>query len=192
MMFKIIIFLFTISVFSSCTTINNTKDEEATPWKLLLDNKTYIAKQLIKYGRQPITFISTHQELGKAIDTSYISGTQINWELYVKPFAEASLYDSIYDRKYRVTQLVDSSSATVQLTYLPSFSNLEVQKMFIAIDEMDNKINNIYIERKKSEFFKTTYYKILYNPGKQIQLQTETKPLFGKKTYTIDQLIFMI
>jgi hypothetical protein len=138
------------------------------------------------YSGEPIFIVKTVRT-EKRLDSSYTNSDTLNWGNIFRIFFETDIGDRKFLGKYDFSQFVDSMEGTRNFYYKALDEDLFTQKLLITINMTNNKIKGIYIQTQKKTIFEESMQKLYYNPMKTIQIQTEVKPLFGAKNYTVVQ-----
>jgi hypothetical protein len=187
-MHKILLFFcFMLLTTSSCNT-NIPTDPKGFDWHLYLNTYQALMTDITTNGRKIIGFVETiHQQNGK-IDTNYLVGTQVDWNTYLKPFLAVNLNDSSYQGIYKMSQLSDTNTKTVDIHYDPMYDQLPVRKMIVKLNTENSDLQSMYAETDIKNVFSHYKQTILYRPGQMMQIVTTTFPMFGSMQRTAKQL----
>ena len=124
-------------------------------------------------------------------DSSYTNSDTINWTPIFKTFFETDISDRKFLGQYTFTQFDDNTDMTHNFFYQANDEDLFTQKFLITIDQQTTKVMGIYIETLDHGFWEDCTSKLYYNPLKTIQIQTDCKPRFGSKKFTVVEYDFM-
>ena len=124
-------------------------------------------------------------------DSSYTNSDTINWTPIFKTFFETDISDRKFLGQYTFTQFDDNTDFTHNFFYKANDEDLFTQKLLITIDQQTNKVIGIYMETLKHSFWDDCTQKLYYNPLKTIQMQSDCKPRFSSKKFTVVQYDFI-
>lgn len=142
------------------------------------DMKLILSDYLKPYEKAPNTFREVQWE-GKNRDTAFRSAADMPWKKIEETFLKANLFDSTLDRQYKIDVLTDTINSTMSMVYTSLKSANKAGKLVIKASLYDNKIRSLYTEVREAGFFTSTEYKLLYVPGKTIQIQELNKRPFS-------------
>jgi hypothetical protein len=125
-------------------------------------------------------------------DSSYTNSDTINWAPIFKTFFATDISDRKYLGQYNFNQFDDPQDLTHNFFYKAKEDDMFTQKLLITIDQQTSKCRGIYIETFEKSTFGETTQKLYYKPLRTIQIQTDSKPLFGKRKFTVQQWDFVL
>ena len=143
------------------------------------------------FAGEPILIIKSKREGKGKPDSSYTNSDTLNWAPIFETFFATDISDRKFLGQYTFTQFDDNVDFTHNFYYQANDKDLYTQKLLITIDAQSAKITGIYIETLKHSFLEDCTQKLYYNPLKTIQIQSDCKPRFGSKKFTMVQYDFM-
>jgi hypothetical protein len=141
-------------------------------------------------GEHYVILKTTRTGNGKT-DSSYTNSDTINWNPIFRTFFATDISDRKFLGQYTFSQFPDNLDGTMNLFYQATDPDLFTQKFLITIDQQSGIVNGIYIETLSHSFWDDVTQKLYYYPMKTIQIQTDDKPRFGSKKFTVVQYDFM-
>lgn len=154
------------------------------------DMQVILNDYLKPYEKAPNTFLEVQWE-GKTRDTTFRSANKMPWKMIEETFLQANLFDSTLDRQYKIDVLTDTINSTMSMVYTSLNPANKTGKLVIKASLYDNKIRSLYTEVRDAGFFTSTEYKLLYLPGKTIQIQEMKKRPFGKLRRKVSSWSFL-
>lgn len=142
------------------------------------DMQVILNDYLKPYEKAPNTFREVQWE-GKTRDTAFRSAADMPWKKIEETFLQANLFDSTLDRQYKIDVLTDTINSNMSMVYTSLNPANAATKLVIKASLYDNKIRSLYAEVRDAGFFASTEYKLLYLPGKTIQIQEMRKRPFS-------------
>lgn len=129
---------------------------------------------------EPFVYTKIHMIDDKK-DTSFVKGPSMPWKEIKETFLATNIYDSCFDQKYIIDVLQDTSTRAFTLHFKALSPELFTQIISINSNSDDRKIRSVYIETADPGLFSSTYQRLLFIPGKTIQIQERKKKLFSKE-----------
>ena len=177
-------------VFSSCR-----KKDKNDPYADVKGNyfsiKQYELDQWNTFSGEPFMIVKTLRTNNGKTDSLLTNSDTLNWAPIFKAFAETDISDRKYLGQYTFTQFDDNQDGTHNFYYEANDKDMFTQKLLLTIDQYNNKVKGIYIETIKKDIGGEHTQKLYYAPFKTIQIQTDTRSLFGGKKFTVEQYDFM-
>ncbi len=154
------------------------------------DLASLMQSDLIPYEKDPYSFkLITRTE--KSIDSSFLKASEIKWNEWNEPLQKANIYKKEFDNQYSISVTEDTIGATLTLVYTTLNSANFVQKMTITRSAAGDEIKHIYIEAKEVGLSTSEELKIIFVPGKMIQLHEQGKKAFAKNKRQVRSLYFL-
>ena len=125
------------------------------------------------------------------VDSGFTNTDTFSLAPVFKTFRESDISDRKFLGKYKFTQFDDPQDATHNFFYQAEDDELFTQKLLITLDMYNMKVRGIYIETFKKTALDECTQKLYYSPLKTIQIQTDDKPVFGKRKHTVANYDFM-
>jgi hypothetical protein len=172
-----------------CTPEQPPKHVSGFPYTYLLNTHKFLDGELKKYGKVQQQFVETTQQKQQK-DSNYYKGTQVDWPYFVQPFLDIDLHQAKFDSIYAMTQDVNTAAKQVTITYLPLYANLPLQKMYVVMNIETNNILSVYAETNYHKPWSQLQQKMLYNPGKMIQVSEYENGWFSAKKQQTKTLYF--
>jgi hypothetical protein len=139
---------------------------------------------------EPMVIVKTVKTNGKT-DSSYTNSDTLNWNPIFETFFKTDISDRKFLGKYNFNQFDDNVDQTHNFFYQAIDRDEYTQKLLITIDQQTQKVTGIYIETLEHTFWDDKIQKLFYSPMKTIQIQTDDKPKFGSKKYSVLQYDMM-
>jgi hypothetical protein len=145
------------------------------------------------YSGEPFVIKKTVRINNGPIDSSLTNSDTIAWAPIFKAFFETDISDRKFLGKYNFTQYDDNDDWTHNFFYQAKADedDLFTQKLLITMDQQTMKVKGIYVESIKKTFWSTVSQKLYYSPMNTIQIQTEEKPEWGGKKFTVVEYTFL-
>jgi len=140
--------------------------------------KSYVRGQIRLLYDQPITLDRIVWEGGDR-DSALLPITELDWDKVIPAFVKSDISAPEFIGQYRFSIADDDLTATRVLTYDALRPDLYTRIFQISTDVSNNLIRSIYIETRESGFWKKRSQKLLYVPGRVIQMQETEDPLIG-------------
>jgi hypothetical protein len=186
------IFIFTLLLFISACKPTLQTDTNGFDWHLYLDTYSTLMNDIVKYGTKIKGFTEVvHHVTGKP-DTNYLAGTMVDWDGYLQPFLSLNLYDSKYQGVYKMSQLIDTITKTVDIHYDALYENLPIRKMIVKLHSETSELQSVYAEKEMKGAFTKAEQTILYQTGSLLQIVDTKHSLTGKVSRTARQLNFIV
>jgi hypothetical protein len=102
-------------------------------------------------------------------------------------FIQSDISGAATNRFYKETSFADQSAPNVTLTYASTDKQLEVQRVDVIIRPdtlVNDKVQNIYIEKVSSKKDTSIVKKLLWNADRNFQIITTTQPPNGAPVTT--------
>lgn len=179
-----------VVLFSNCK-----KKEEKDDYSDVQGNyfsiNNFILDQWNNYGGAPFVIQKTIRENGKTLDSSYTNSDTLNWAPIFEQFSRTDISDRKNLGLYNFNQFDDEQDDTHNFFYMARDTDPFTQKLLVTVDRKNMKIKGIYIETYKKSALEETTEKLYYAPLKDIQLQTDVKPMMGDRTHTVIEYTFL-
>ena len=183
-----LLFVVLLAVFSSCK--EKTKAEVDPNIKgNYFSIKQFALDEWNTYSGESFVIIKSIRHDDK-IDSSFTSSDTLYWGEIFKIFFETDISDRKFLGQYKFSQF-DQEDGTHNLFYEALDDDLFTRKLLISIDNYSRKVKGIYIVTQKKSPFHEVLQKLYYSPLKEIQIQTDDKPLIGKKKFEVLTYDFM-
>lgn len=124
-------------------------------------------------------------------DSTLTRSDTLNWGDIFKVFFETDISDRKFLGQYTFSQFDDNSDETHNFYYKANDPDMFTQKLLITIDQFTNKVKGIYVETYKKTLWDECKQILLYSPMHTIQIQTDDKPVWGARKYTVLQYTFL-
>jgi hypothetical protein len=161
-------------------------------WHYYLNTYTTLMNDIVEYGSKITGFTEIkYNESGKS-DTSYLAGTMVDWDSYVKPFLALNLQEAKYQGVYTMSQMIDTNTKTVDIHYDPLFENLPIRKMIVKLNSQTSALQSVYAEQSIKNAFTKQEQTFLYQSGRLIQIVDTKHNATGAVSRTARQLNFMM
>lgn len=171
--------LFVISCTLLACSSNTTKPSGvASPDTGHYSVRSYIHGQILSLYGQP-TVLERRLITGAGLDSSLIPMAEADWNEVLPLFAESDISDPANNGLYDFSVADDNITGSRILTYTAKRPDLFTQLFQINTDPLNYKAKNIYIETRKSGFWRKQSHKLLYIPHTIIQIQETIDPLIG-------------
>ena len=168
----------------------DTKDPYADVQGNYFSIRQYALDQWNTFQGEPFTIVKT-VKINDNTDSNFTTSDTLNWGNIFKVFFETDISDRKFLGQYTFTQFDDNADGTHNFYYKANDLDLFTQKLLITIDQLNNKVKGIYIETYKKTLWDECKQTLLYAPMHTIQIQTDDKPIFGAKKYSVVQYTFM-
>lgn len=145
--------------------------------------------ELKKYGQEKNQFIEV-AKTNKQDDSTYLKGTQVDWQFYVQPFLKINLHNEKYDSVYHMAQDINTNTNEVTITYLPVYAHLPVKKIIIIMNINSGVVKSVYAETTYNATTSSTKQKILYQSGRLIQIIEDKDSWWSAAKTTIKTIYF--
>jgi hypothetical protein len=187
---QLFILLFVL-LLSACKPTLQT-DPKGFDWHLYLDTYGTFVNDIVKYGNKIKGFTEVvHNEKGKT-DTNYLAGTMVDWDGYLQPFLSLNMYDSKYQGVYKMSQLTDTITKTVDIHYDALYENLPIRKMIVKLHSETSELQSVYAEKAIKGAFTKEEQTILYQTGSLLQIVDTKHSMTGQVCRTARQLNFIL
>lgn len=140
----------------------------------------YAKDQWKTYHGQPFGIMKTVYFNGTA-DSVAGNAMELDWAPIFKVFFETDISDKKYIGQYDFSAFKDQQTATNTFYYEAKNKKLYTRKLQIIADEVNNKIESIYIEAGKQDRMGTRTVKLFYTPLKSISIQEMETSKTGQK-----------
>lgn len=140
--------------------------------------RSYISGQAIALSGQPLTLHRISRE-GDAYDSALVPIYGLNWKEVIERFAGSDISDRRFVGQYSFSISDDDLTATRVLTYTATRPDLFTRLFQINTDPENDRVKSIYIETRRSGFWRSLSQKLLYIPGNVVQVQETEDPLIG-------------
>jgi len=166
----------------------NTDDKKFANFSI----KNYELDQWNTWHGEPFVILKT-VTVDKKTDSSYTNSDTISWAPIFRAFAATDISDLEFSGKYNINSFEDPQDGTRNLFYQAKEEeeDLFTRKLLITFEPRNNMITGIYIETFKKYFMGEVTGKLYYSPMKTIQIQTDDKPLLGKRKLTVTEWNFL-
>ncbi len=151
--------------------------------------RAYARGQIGLLYDQPLTLYRVVRE-GDVVDSSLLPITQLNWKEVIPAFVQSDISAPRFIGQYRFSIADDNLTATRILSYEALRPDLFTRLFQINTDISNHMVKSIYVETRKSGFWKSTSQKLLYVPNRVIQIQETDDPLIGATTQRRIEYIF--
>lgn len=151
----------------------------------------FILDQWNNYTGAPFVIIKTTRVNSKTTDSSYTNSDTVSWAPIFDVFAKTDISDRKNLGQYNFNQFDDPQDGTHNFFYMAKDEELYTQKLLITLDQRTFKVKGIYIETMKKTALDECTHKLYYAPVQTIQIQTDDKPVFGKRVHTVEEYTFM-
>lgn len=151
--------------------------------------RRYILGQIEKLRGEPFVLTRTFTE-GARKDSAYVLLDSVNWKEIIPVFSASDISSPAYVGAYDFNSAEDAVTSSQVLTYSARRRDLFTQTFQITTDPLNFKVKSIYIETRKSGFWRSTSQKLLYVPMGVIQIQQTDDPLIGGTKQTRLELQF--
>jgi hypothetical protein len=186
----LLLFSFLVLFFlNSCKQESTPKHAEGFPFHYLLNTQEFMLGELKKYGQEKNQFIEV-AKINKQDDSTYLKGTQVDWQHYVQPFLKINLHSEKYDSVYHMAQDINTSTNEVTITYLPVYAHLPVKKIVIIMNINSGVIKSVYAETTYNATTSSTKQKILYQSGRLIQIIEDKDSWWSSAKTSIKTIYF--
>jgi len=178
-----------VLVFSSCK-----EKEKVNEFDNLKGNyfsiKQFALDEWNTFSGESFVIVKTVTENGKA-DSSFTNSDTINWSAIFKTFFETDISDRKFLGQYKFSQFDDDNDGSHDMLYEAIDDDVLTRKLLITLDRYSRKVTGLYVVTLRKSPFHEVMQKLYYNPLKTIQIQTDDKPLVGKKKFTVVTYDFM-
>ncbi len=186
-------YLIIITLLAACnSTPNLPTDMHGLPYKYYLDTDKMMQNAMMEYGTKIERVIEITRNHKGQIDSAYLSGTQVKWDEYIKPFTKINMHHQEYTGVYTMAQNIDTIKKTVDITYTPIYDNLPVRHMLVTLNTTTNAIKKVYAEVVYKNATAVTKQTLLYFPGSSIQVIEDKQGLSGNGGKTAKQLFLIL
>ena len=176
---------------AACGTSTNPTNPQGLDWHYYLDTHQTLMSDILKYGTKINRYVETIHHTNGKVDTNFLGGTMVNWDLYIKPFVAMNMRDSSFQGLYTMRQDIDTNTKTVDIRYDPLYENTPVRLMIVKMSTTTSEVESVYGELKNKGAFTVDEQKVLYHPGKLIQIVESKGILNGKQERSARQLDFI-
>ncbi len=165
--------------FSACSSKNPTPEagtgtDSTTHYAV----KNFVRGQILTMYGQPIVVERRFTD-GARTDSSFVPISEARWNELFPAVMDADISDPSFNGQYDFTVADEQLTGSRVLTYSAKRPDLFTQLFQINTDPLNFKVKSIYIETRKSGFWRKVARKILYVPFNIIQIQETDDPLIG-------------
>lgn len=141
--------------------------------------KQYAGDQIRMFYGSPFT-LYRFSHLNGARDSSLVSFFDMDWSSILKTFYAADIATRKMIGKYDFSVYDDATTGNRGYSYTANDPDVFTRLLQINTDPSNNRINNIYIETARKDFWGSKSQKLLYIPLRIIQIQETEGSLLGK------------
>jgi hypothetical protein len=187
---SILVIAITSIQYASCKKAE-TKDDYADVKGNYFSINQFILDEWNNYQGMPFVIIKTIRVDKGRTDSSYTNSDTINWAPIFYTFSATDISDRKNLGLYNFNQFDDDQDETHNFFYMAKEADQFTQKLLITINQINLKVKGIYIETFKKTVWSEVTQKLYYKPLQEIQIQTDTKQLFGDRKHTVQQWEFL-
>ena len=162
-----------------------TKDEFADIKGNYFSINQFIVDQWNNFDDMPFVIIKSTRVDGKTTDSVITNSDTLNWAQIFNIFSATDISDRKNLGLYNFNQFDDNQDNTHNFFYMAKDNDLFTQKLLITLDQRNMRVKGIYVETYKKTVFDECTQKLYYSPIQKVQIQTDDKPLFGKRKHTV-------
>ena len=162
-----------------------TKDEFADIKGNYFSINQFIVDQWNNFDDMPFVIIKSTRVDGKTTDSVITNSDTLNWAQIFNIFSATDISDRKNLGLYNFNQFDDNQDNTHNFFYMAKDNDLFTQKLLITLDQRNMRVKGIYVETYKKTVFDECTQKLYYSPIQNVQIQTDDKPLFGKRKHTV-------
>ncbi len=151
----------------------------------------FILDQWNNFVGAPFIITKTIRVNGTTTDSSYTNSDTLNWAPIFKTFSKTDISDRKNLGLYNFNQFDDPQDNTHNFFYMAKDNDLFTQKLLITLDQSSLRVKGIYVETYKKSVWTEVTEKLYYAPVKQVQIQTDEKPLLGSRKHTVTEYTFL-
>ncbi|HPI53417.1 MAG TPA: hypothetical protein PLU10_01925 [Chitinophagaceae bacterium] len=185
--FRIIVWVNFIALFAAC---KSSVEYHGASMKNYPDLANLVQSELLPFEKDPYSFkLITRSE--KGTDSNFLKASEIKWDEWNEPLQKSDIYKKEFDNQYSISVTEDTIASTLTLVYTTLNSSNFVQKMTLTRSAAGDEIKHIYIEAREVGMSESEELKIIFVPGKMIQLVEQGKKAFAKNKRQVRSLYFL-
>ena len=138
----------------------------------------FIRDQWALHSGQPYTLVRI-LTLNGVRDSSIIQALNTDWAAIANPFFEADISALKYLDRYTFSEFDESTTGSHVYSYDAKEDGLPTRTLLVSTDPFNNRVRNIYTERRVDGFWSGREQKLYYEPGRYISIQEWSRSRLG-------------